>query len=434
MLKAFLQAFKTPDLRKKILFTLLMIFLFRLGSFIPTPGVNFTNVNECVNSASGGDLLSLINLFSGGALLQLSVFALGIMPYITSSIIIQMLRVVIPRFETLYKEGQTGQTKMTQYTRYLTVGLAILQSSTILVMARTGQLFGQTEGVCSQIIRDDSIWAQVTMVICMTAGTSMIMWMGELITEYGIGNGMSILIFSSICAQFLPSLWSIAQGSGGIGSFIIVLLMIVLIVAIVVYVEQAQRRVAVQYPKRTIGRRSFGGNTTYLPIKINMSGVIPIIFASSILSLPGLIAKFADPNAGWVQWISANLTNQTAWTYIAFYEVLIVLFCFFYVSITFNPEDTADNIKSYGGFIPGIRAGQRTADYLRYIVHRLNTVGSIYLALLALAPTLMMMALNLGTSLPFGGTTILIIVGVGLDTVRQINSQLQEHHYEGFMS
>ncbi|MDR2538192.1 MAG: preprotein translocase subunit SecY [Bifidobacteriaceae bacterium] len=434
MLKAFVQAFRTPDLRNKLLFTLFIIFLFRLGSFIPTPGVNYTAVNACVNATQSGDLLSLINLFSGGALLQLSIFALGIMPYITSSIIVQMLRVVIPHFETLYKEGASGQTKMTQYTRYLTVGLAILQSSTILAMARTGQLFGNSEGACGEVIPDESILTLVMMVIVMTAGTSMIMWMGELLTEHGVGNGMSILIFSSICAQFLPSLWSIAQGSGGIFSFFVVVAVVIMVVAVVVFIEQAQRRVPVQYPKRTIGRRSFGGNTTYLPLKINMSGVIPIIFASSILSIPGLIAKFNDPNAGWVQWISANLLNQTSWIYITAYEILIICFCFFYVSITFNPDDTADNIKSYGGFIPGIRAGQRTADYLRYIIHRINTVGSLYLATIALAPTLMVIMLGLGNNLPFGGTTILIIVGVGLETVRQINTQLQQHHFEGFMS
>jgi preprotein translocase subunit SecY len=434
MLRAFIQAFKTPDLRNKLLFTLFIIFLFRLGSFIPTPGVDYVAVDACVNATQSGDLLSLINLFSGGALLQLSIFALGIMPYITSSIIIQMLRVVIPRFETLYKEGQSGQTKMTQYTRYLTVGLAILQSSTILAMARTGQLFGNSEGACGSVIPDQSVWLLVVMVIVMTAGTSMIMWMGELVTEHGVGNGMSILIFASICAQFLPSLWSIAQGSGGLFSFFIVVLVVVLVVAVVVFIEQAQRRVPVQYPKRTIGRRSFGGNTTYLPLKINMSGVIPIIFASSILSIPGLIAKFSDPSADWVQWISANLLNQTSWVYILVYEILIICFCFFYVSITFNPDDTADNIKSYGGFIPGVRAGQHTADYLRYIIHRINTVGAFYLAIIALAPTLMVIMLGLGNNLPFGGTTILIIVGVGLETVRQINTQLQQHHYEGFMS
>ncbi|MDR3116462.1 MAG: preprotein translocase subunit SecY [Bifidobacteriaceae bacterium] len=434
MLSNLLQAFKTPDLRRKILFTLVIIIVFRLGSFVPTPGVDYTKVASCTASIESNDLLGLINLFSGGALLQLSVFALGIMPYITASIIVQMLRIVIPRFEALYKEGQAGQTKMTQYTRYLTVGLAILQSTTIITTARIGTLFGNAGGDCKQVIPDQSIPTLLVMIIVMTAGTSLIMWFGELVTERGVGNGMSVLIFTSICAKFLPSLWSIAQGNGGFVKFAIVLIIIVSVMVVVVYIEQSQRRIPVQYAKQSIAGRTVGGGDTYLPMKLNMSGVIPIIFASSILALPGLIAKFGDQNAGWVQWINQFLANQTSWVHITFYALLIIFFCFFYTSITFNPDEISDNMKNQGGFIPGIRAGTSTADYLRYVLYRVNTAGSLYLMIVALVPTILILVLGLSQSLPFGGTTILIIVGVGLETVRQINSQLQQHHYDGFLS
>jgi preprotein translocase subunit SecY len=433
MFEGFINAFKTKDLRNKLLFTFFIIVLFRLGSLIPTPGVDYTKVQTCLSATSSGDLIGLINLFSGGALLQLSVFSLGIMPYITSSIIVQLLRVVIPHFEALNKEGQTGQAKLTQYTRYITVGLAVLQSTTIIATARTGQLFGATEGACAQVIPDQSIPALLIMIIVMTAGTSLIMWFGEIVTERGVGNGMSILIFSSICAKFFPGLWQIGAGNGGWTQFFVVLLILVAVVAVVVFIEQAQRRVPVQYPKRSIGGNQSTVNSTYLPMKVNMSGVIPIIFASSILAVPGLISKFADQTAGWVVWVNQNLTSQTSPLYILFYEVLIIAFCFFYVSITFNPKDTADNIKNNSGFVPGYRAGEQTANYFKYIIDRLNTAGSIYLAIICLVPTLMILAMGLSQSLPFGGTTILIMVGVGLETVRQINAQLVQHHYEGFM-
>ena len=430
MLGAFVRAFRTPDLRRKLLFTIGIMVVFRFGSFLPTPGVSYRNVQICVDQAQANDLLGLVNLFSGGALLQLSVFALGIMPYITASIIIQLLRVVIPKFEELHKEGQSGTARLTQYTRYLTIGLAVLQSTTIIALARSGQLF---QGCSEPVIPQDS-WTTLTiMVLTMTAGTGLIMWLGELITERGVGNGMSLLIFTSIASNFPSAMWSIAGGAGGVGKFITVLLLVVLVIGLVVFVEQSQRRIPVQYAKRMVGRRMYGGSSTYIPIKINMAGVIPIIFASSLLAIPGLIAQFGDPTAGWVQWISRYLATQGSPLYIALYALLIVFFCYFYTAITFDPDEVADNMKKYGGFIPGIRAGRPTAEYLDYVITRITAPGSIYLAFVALIPTVAFVLLNVGTNIPFGGSSILIVVGVGLETVKQIQSQLEQRHYEGFL-
>jgi preprotein translocase subunit SecY len=431
VLSAFGRAFRTPDLRRKLLFTIAIMALFRVGSFIPTPGVDYGNVQQCVaGMADSTSLLGLINVFSGGALLQLSIFALGIMPYITASIIVQLLRVVIPRFEALHKEGQSGQSKLTQYTRYLTIGLAILQSTTIITTARTGLLF---PGCAVDVIADDSIMTALLMVITMTAGTGLVMWLGELITERGVGNGMSLLIFTSIAASFPTALWSIAGGANGAFNFVVMLLVIVLVIGLVVFVEQSQRRIPVQYAKRMVGRRMFGGSSTYIPIKINMSGVIPVIFAASILAIPGLIAQFGDQSAGWVLWISQNLALQDQPLYIALYVLMIIFFAFFYTSITFNPDEVADNMKKYGGFIPGIRAGRPTAEYLDYVITRITSAGSLYLALVALIPTLVLVMLGVTLQIPFGGTSILIIVGVGLEFVKQVNAQLEQRHYEGFL-
>ncbi len=430
MLSAFMQAFRTPDLRRKLLFSLAIMALFRLGSVVPTPGVSVANVQQCIGQSEDAGLLSLINIFSGGALLQLSVFALGIMPYITASIIIQLLRVVIPRFEELHKEGQSGTAKLTEYTRYLTIGLGLLQSATIVATAANGNLFP----TCTvPVIPDDSVLTLSLMILTMTAGTGLIMWLGELITEHGIGNGMSLLIFTSIVAKFPSNMWSIAGGNNGIGKFVAVAALVLAATLAVVFVEQATRRIPVQYAKRMVGRRQYGGSTTYIPIKINMSGVIPVIFASSILSLPQLVSQFGDPSAGWVQWISSHL-SQTDPLHLALYAVLILFFAFFYTAITFNPEEVADNMKRYGGFIPGIRAGEPTVRYLSYVINRVTTAGSIYLMVLALLPTLAVIAMGLAQNLPFGGTTILIMVGVGLQTVKEINTQLQQRHYEGFLS
>jgi len=430
VLGAFVRAFRTPDLRRKLLFTIGIMVVFRAGSFLPTPGVSYPNVQTCVNDTRGNDLLGIVNLFSGGALLQLSVFALGIMPYITASIIVQLLRVVIPKFEALHLEGQAGQSKLTQYTRYLTIGLAILQSTTIIAMARSGSLFS---GCSVKVIPNDTPVTLLIMVITMTAGTGLIMWLGELITERGVGNGMSLLIFTSIAARFPSSMWSIAGGDNGAAKFVVVLALIILVIGLVVFVEQSQRRIPVQYAKRMVGRRMYGGSSTYIPIKINMAGVIPIIFASSLLSVPGLVAQFGDPTAGWVQWISRYLALSTAPLHILLYTLLIIFFCFFYTAITFNPDEVADNMKKYGGFIPGIRAGRPTAEYLDYVITRITTPGSLYLAFVALVPTVAFAVLNVGSNIPFGGSSILIIVGVGLETVKQIESQLQQRHYEGFL-
>ncbi|MGW2326716.1 preprotein translocase subunit SecY [Streptomyces sp. NPDC001700] len=436
MLTAFARAFKTPDLRKKLLFTLAIIVLFRLGQHVPIPGIDYKNVQTCMDLAKGQQgLFGLVNMFSGGALLQITIFALGIMPYITASIILQLLTVVIPRLEALKKEGQTGQAKITQYTRYLTVALAILQGTGLVATARSGSLF-QSCPVGNQIVRDDSIFTTAVMVITMTAGTALIMWLGELVTDRGIGNGMSILMFVSIAAGFPSAMWSIKQQGkimGGWLEFGLVIVCGLAMVGLVVFVEQAQRRIPVQYAKRMIGRRSYGGTSTYIPMKVNQAGVIPVIFASSLLYIPALIVQFSQSKAGWANWISQNLVKGDHPIYITAYFLLIVFFAFFYVAISFNPEEVADNMKKYGGFIPGIRAGRPTAEYLSYVLNRITWPGALYLGLIALVPTVALVTLDANQNFPFGGTSILIIVGVGLETVKQIESQLQQRHYEGFL-
>ena len=430
MLSAFGMAFKTPELRKKIFFTLSSMALFRFGSVVPTPGVSYSAVKGCLAQAQTGGLFGLINLFSGGALLQLSVFALGIMPYITSSIIIQLLTVVIPRFETLKKEGQSGTAKLTQYTRYLTIGLAILQSTGLVAVARTP---GRLISGCNVPIIPDTSWQRIlTMIVVMTAGTSVIMWLGELITDRGVGNGMSILIFTSIASTFPGQLWSIKLQKG-LFAFLFVCAVGVLVVAAVVFVEQAQRRIPVQYAKRMVGRQAYGGTSTYIPIKVNQAGVIPVIFASSLLYIPSLIINFTNSQAGWAVWISRNLVTGDHPIYMFTYAALIIFFTYFYVAITFNPEEVADNMKKYGGFIPGIRAGRPTAEYLQYVLSRITAPGALYLALVALIPVFALVLFGATQNFPFGGTAILIVVGVGLDTAKQIESQLQQRSYEGFL-
>jgi preprotein translocase subunit SecY len=430
VLSAFGKAFKTPDLRKKIFFTLAIMALFRFGSIVPTPGVSYENVQQCVDQADNGGLFGLINLFSGGALLQLSVFALGIMPYITASIIVQLLTVVIPRFETLKAEGQSGTAKLTQYTRYLTIGLSILQSTGLIAVARTpGRLFSG----CSLPIIPDTTWPRImTMVFVMTAGTAVIMWLGELITDRGVGNGMSILIFTSIAATFPSQLWSIRLQKG-LFAFIFVTAVGVLVVAAVVFVEQAQRRIPVQYAKRQVGRQSYGGTSTYIPIKVNQAGVIPVIFASSLLYIPSLIVNFSGSSAAWAVWIQRNLVTGDNAFYIISYSAMIIFFTYFYVAITFNPDEVAENMKKYGGFIPGIRAGRPTAEYLQYVLSRITAPGALYLAFVAIIPIIALILFDATANFPFGGTAILIVVGVGLDTAKQIESQLQQRSYEGFL-
>ncbi len=436
MISAIVRAFRTPDLRNKLAFTLAIVAIFRLGSFIPAPFVDYGNVQKCLaQTQNTSGLYELVNLFSGGALLQLSIFALGIMPYITASIITQLLRVVIPRFETLYKEGASGQATLTQYTRYLTIALGVLQSTTLIAVARQGALFGAD--CVLPILTDSSPIAVTLMVITMTAGTGLIMWMGELITERGVGNGMSLLIFTSIAAQFPASLLSIAE-TKSIETLLIVIAIGVVVVGLVILVEQSQRRIPVQYAKRMVGRRTYGGQSTYIPIKVNMAGVVPVIFASSLLYLPALIAQFNQPDAngqvaGWVTWVSTYLTTGDHPLYMATYFLLILGFTYFYVAITFNPEEVADNMKQYGGFVPGIRAGRPTMEFLEFVLSRITFAGAIYLGLIALIPLVAFSAIGASQNFPFGGTSILIIVGVGLDTVKQINAQMQQRNYEGLL-
>ena len=432
VLGAFANAFRTPDLRRKLLFVLMIIVIFRAGSQLPAPGVNVANVQQCIDLAASGDnasLYSLVNLFSGGALLQLTVFALGIMPYITASIILQLLVVVIPRLEALKKEGQAGQTKITQYTRYLTLGLALLQATGIVALARSGSLLQ-----CNlDLLHSDSTSTFLVMVVTMTAGTAVIMWLGELITERGVGNGMSILIFCQVVATFPGALWEVGKSQGW-WTFGVVLAIGLVIVAAVIFIEQAQRRIPVQYARRMVGRKMFGGSSTYIPLKVNQAGIIPVIFASSLLYLPAMAVQFnQESTSGWVTWVSRYFVTGDHPLYMAAYFGLIVFFTYFYVSITFNPHEVADNMKKYGGFIPGIRAGKPTEEYLSYVLSRITAPGALYLGLVALIPLIALVLISANQNFPFGGTSILIMVGVALDTVKQIESQLQQRNYEGFL-
>ena len=439
MLSAFISSLRTADLRRKILFTLGVVILYRAGAALPSPGVNYPNVQKCIEQVSGGDaaqVYSLINLFSGGALLHLSVLAVGVMPYITASIIVQLLVVVIPRFEQLQKEGQSGQAKMTQYTRYLAIALAVLQGTSIVAMAASGNLL---QGCTLNIIQDQSIFTLVVIVLVMTAGAALVMWMGELVTERGIGNGMSLMIFAGIAARIPSEGQSILESRGGV-VFASVVAATLLIIVGVVFVEQGQRRIPVQYAKRMVGRRMYGGTSTYLPLKVNQAGVIPVIFASSLIYIPHLITQLVtagDANASngwWSKAIAKYLTNPADPVYIAIYFGLIIFFTYFYVSITFNPDERADEMKKFGGFIPGIRPGKPTADYLRYVLGRITLPGSIYLGLIAVLPNLFLQSGGSSAqNLPFGGTAVLIMIGVGLDTVKQIESQLMQRNYEGFL-
>jgi len=432
VLSAFRSAFATPDLRKKILFTLGIIAVYRIGATLPAPGVSYAAVNACNAQTNTNNVYALINLFSGGALLKLSVFALGIMPYITASIIIQLLTVVIPRFEQLKKEGQSGQNKLTQYTRYLTIALAILQSTGIIALAVRGQLFGNCQ---DPVIPDQTVFALAVIVITMTAGTGVIMWLGEMITERGVGNGMSILMFANIASR-IPSEGQNIMSNGHALVFAVICVFGLAIIASVVFMEQGQRRIPVQYAKRMIGRRMYGGTTTYLPLKVNQAGVIPVIFASSLLYLPNLIANLVgSSSAGWQQFVSTYLEDQSNWVYIIIYFALIIFFTYFYITITFNVDERADEMRKFGGFIPGIRPGRPTSEYLRFVLNRITLPGSLYLGIIAVLPNFFLGLTGQGNNqnFPFGGTSVLIMVGVGLDTVKQIESQLMQRNYEGFL-
>ncbi|MFB9071673.1 preprotein translocase subunit SecY [Citricoccus parietis] len=434
MFSAIARVFRTPDLRRKIWFTLGIVVIYRLGAFVPAPGVDYGTVQVCLDQGNTtGGLYSFVNMFSGGAMLQVSVFALGIMPYITAAIIVQLLRVVIPRFEELQKEGAQGQSKLTQYTRYLTVALALLNATTIVSLARTGALLG-----CNlPIVPDDSLPVILLMILTLTSGTILIMWLGELITERGVGNGMSLLIFLSIAAGFpagLGQIWS-TQGWRVFG---IVLIVGLLTIMAVVFVEESQRRIPVQYAKRQIGRRTVGGTSTYIPIKVNMAGVIPVIFASSIMMLPGILIQFNTPQDGttppqWVIFLSEYFGTGSHPVYMILFFLLTIGFTYFYVTITFNPVEISDNMKKYGGFIPGVRAGRPTEKYLEYVISRITFPGAMYLGVLAMIPMIAFVLINADQNFPFGGISILIMVGVALQTIKQINAQMEQHNYEGLL-
>jgi preprotein translocase subunit SecY len=426
MLSAFRNAFKIPELRGKILFTVAIIAVYRLGSHLPVPGVDFNAVqNYLQNPAQDtSGAFTLINLFSGGALTQFAIFALGIMPYITSSIIMQLLGVVIPRLEQLQKEGESGRKKIQQYTRYVTVFLALLQSASIVQLAHN-------KGILPIDIFPGLTPGRFALaVLTLTAGTALIMWLGELITQRGVGNGMSILIFSAIVST-LPSEGANILRVNKLPMFVLVCFLGLLIVVAVIFVEQAQRRIPVQYAKRMVGRKMYGGQSTYIPLKVNQAGVIPIIFASSLLYIPVLLSSIV--NKPWL----TDITERFARTgshplYIISYFLLIIGFAYFYNSIAFNPVDTADNMKKYGGFIPGIRPGRQTAEHLNYILTRITLPGALFLGAVAILPFIALAAGNV-RQFPFGGTSILITVGVGLETMKQIESQLLMRNYEGFL-
>ena len=440
MLTAFVRAFQTPDLRKKMLITLGLIALFRFGASIPTPGIDEKNVTLCSNLATSAGsptagVLGIVNLLSGQALLHLSVFALGIMPYITASIILQLLTVVIPRLETLKQEGQAGQSKITQYTRYLTVGLALLQSTGYIELARSGTLFnGCGTAADNPLIPNGSVFTIATMVITMVAGTTVIMWMGELITDRGVGNGMSVLIFTTVISVIPGEILAIYRDKSPFYAAVAIVV-VVFIVAFIVFMEQAQRRIPVQYAKRMVGRRMYGGTSTYIPMKVNQAGVIPVIFASSLLYIPTLAAQLFGKNStsGWVSWVDRYIEQSSSPIYMLGFFLLIIGFTYFYVSITFNPDEVSDNMKKYGGFIPGIRPGRPTAEYLRYVLSRLTAPGSFYLGVIALFPLVALASIGVANEFPFSGVSLLIMVVVGLDTVKQIESQLQQRNYEGFL-
>ena len=440
-MSAIVQAFKDVDLRKKILITLALIILYRIGAQVPTPGVDYAAIQARLSTleGSGENLFSIINLFSGGALLQLSIFSIGIMPYITASIIVQLLTVVIPKFEQLKKEGQAGQTKMTQYTRYLTLALAILQSSGIVALADREQLLGQGFPV---LVEDRNMWDLLVMVTVMSTGAMLIMWMGEIITDKGVGNGMSLLIFAGIATRIPTDGANILAQSGGL-VFTVVMIAVIALVIGVVFVEQGQRRIPVQYAKRMVGRRQYGGSSTYLPLKVNQAGVIPVIFASSLMYVPVLITQivYSDqptpPENWWTTNVMTWLQSPGSWQYILLYFALIIFFSYFYVSVQYDPNEQAENMKKYGGFIPGFRPGRPTAQYLSYVMNRLLFVGSLYLGIIAVLPNI---ALDLGVGdeqtagmTGFGGTAILIMVSVALTTVKQIESQLLQSNYEGLL-
>ena len=458
VLSVFVRAFRTPDLRKKLLFTGAMIVLFRFGSNLPAPGISEQNVSYCSAMSRSGGVFAILNLLSGNSLLHLTVFAIGILPYITASIIVQMLTQVIPRLETLRKDGQAGQAKITQYTRYVTVGLGLVYAVTYVQAARTGAAFsGSGCGPAFHpLIPNPTPLTIGTMVITMVSGTAVIMWMGELITDRGVGNGMSVLMFTSIIAVIPGEIEQIYLVKH-IFYAAAAVAVIIAVTTLIVFIEQGQRRIPVQYAKRITGRpaatggqagpaatggqagRVYGGASTFIPVKVNQAGVVPVIFASSLLEMPQLaVSMFGHQQhpQGWVGWVDRNLDPAllaAPYVYFGVFFGLILGFTFFYVSITFNPDELSDNIRKYGGFVPGIRPGTPTAAHLKYVLNRLTVPGGIYLALVAMFPLVALDKIGLGQDLVLSGVSLLIMVSVGLDTVKQIQSQLEQHSYQGFL-
>jgi preprotein translocase subunit SecY len=429
--------FRVPDLRNKILFTLAIVGVYRIGAHLPVPYVDFAAIETLQDTSNDAGVVGFLNLFSGGAITNVAIFFLGIMPYITASIIMQLLGVVIPKLEQWQQEGQVGQKKITQWTRYLTVALALVQSTGFVFALHQGAGgligFGANlpEGI--DFIPGFNFWRAGLIVLVWTAGTAMVMWLGELITQRGIGNGMSILIFASVVST-LPGQGAAVYSEGSKFQFFVIIAIGIAMIVGIVFVESGQRRIPVQFAKRVVGRRMYGGQSTYIPLKVNQSGVIPVIFASSILSFPALIASALGNNLQGVQeWINDNLVNNQGWFYIAFYTILIIFFAYFYTAIAFNPQQQADIIRKQGGFIPGIRPGPPTEKYLAKVLNRITLPGALFLATIALAPLLVFAIWDI-SQFPFGGTALLITVGVALETMKQIDSQLMMRNYEGFLA
>ena len=421
MLSALLNAWRTPDLRKRLIFTFGVVALYRVGSWLPTPGVNTATLKDFFNNGSGsGGILGVLNTFAGGALSNLSLFALGIMPYITASIIVQLMTTVIPQLEAMQKEGEGGQKRITQYTRYGTVCLAVLQSAGYTYAFESG-LFGQ------DLLPNLSLGNFILIVTTLTAGTTLLMWLGELITQRGVGNGISLLIFASILTSG-PTAIS-AWINGGTFERLSLPIVTLSVILAVVYINEGQRRIPVQYAKRQVGRRMTAGGATYLPLRVNMAGVIPVIFAVAVLFFPPTVAQLVGANG------VARFLQPGGWPATIFEFVLIVGFTFLYTAVMFNPIEQADNLKKYGGFIPGVRPGRPTAAYLDRVLTRLTLPGAVYLGIIAVLPTLFIKyaGFSQATSRAIGGTSILIVVGVALDAMRQMESQMMMRHYEGVL-
>jgi preprotein translocase subunit SecY len=422
VLGTFVNAFRIADLRKKMAFTAAMLLLYRLGAYIPAPGINISAVKSISNQFAGSNVLGFLNLFSGGSLSRFAIFALGIMPYITASIILQLLQVVVPSLEKLRQEGEIGQQKITQYTRYLTVALALAQSIGYVFLFRTF-----SSGSTNSVLRNFNFGSVMLIVITLTAGTVLVMWLGELITQRGIGNGISLMIFASIVARIPHGITAWWNNPDQVFKVMMPLIAIGVIAAIV-FIQEGQRRIPVQYAKRVVGRRMAGGGSTYLPLRVNMAGVIPVIFAASLMAFPPTVGELIHSKAARDFSVFFN-PNGTA--YIIGESVLIILFTYFYTAVTFNPVEQADNLKKYGGFIPGVRPGRPTAEFLDRILARLTFPGALYLAAVAALPTILINQTS--ANFFFGGTSILIVVGVALDTMKQLEAQLMMRNYEGFL-